>query len=132
MSNKLNDGSVMFVAGGVTPTIITTNLNAAGVDMATADYCYAIQVVGTVAGTTSSFVGAVQEATTATGTYTNVSGASFATITSTTGAGGVQVVGFQRNKQYLRFVGTVAGTSDTTTTLSVELSVLFCGQKKQY
>jgi len=131
MSSKLNDIKVLHLAAGNTnPTIaVSTDITAAAVDMLTCDNnCFAIQVVGTVAGTELTFVGKVQESpSTTAASFTDVAGAVFTTITSTTGVGGIQVLNFQRTQRFVRYVGDIAGT-----TSAVALSVLIGGQKKQY
>ena len=130
MASKLSDiNDISFQLGATKPSsAVVTNVTAAGVDLATCpnNNCFAIQVVGTVAGTEITYVGKIQEATTATGTYADISGASFSTITSTTGVPGVQTINFQRTTRFVRYVGTIAGT-----TSSVALDVLIAGQKGQ-
>lgn len=130
MSSKLNDIAVLYMAPGNTQpsSVVVTDVTHAGVNLATCDNnCFAIMNVGLVGGTETTFVGSLQEATTATGTYTNISGASFSTVTSTTGTHGIQVLNFQRTKQFVRFVGDITGTTAT-----VSLAVIIGGQKKNY
>lgn len=129
MASKLGDiGDLFFQFGNTKPSsAVVTDVTSAGVDMITCDNnCFAIQAIGTVAGTEITFVGKIQEATTQTGTYTDVSGAVFSTVTSTTGVPAIQAITFQRTMQWLRYVGDIAGT-----TSSVALDVLILGQKKQ-
>lgn len=129
MSTKFNDTNAFsFQMANTKPSsAVVTNVTGTGVDMIACDNnVFAIQVVGSVGGTETVFLGKIQEATTATGTYADITGAAFSTITSTTGAPGVQAITFQRTKQWLRYVGTISGT-----TAGVALDVLICGQKKQ-
>ena len=130
MSSKLNDITVLgFTVSATKPSsAVVTNVTGAAVDMAAYanNNAFAIQVVGTVAGTEIVFLGKIQEATTATGTYADIAGATFTTITSTTGVPEVQLLSFQRTARFVRYVGTITGT-----TSSVALDVLIGGQKNQ-
>lgn len=128
MSSKLNDIKDLSLQMGITkPQLYSAAITAAGVDLGTCDNnCFAIQVIGTVAGTEIVFAGKVQEATTATGTYADVSGGTFTTLTSTTGAGIVHLLNFQRTLQFVRYVAVITGT-----TSAVNLDVVIGGQKKQ-
>lgn len=126
---KMNDfaNDLYVVMAQTKPSsAVVTNVTATGVDLATCpnNNMFAIQVVGSVGGTETTFVGKIQEATTLTGTYADISGAAFSTITSTTGAPGVQIINFQRTARFVRYVGTIAGT-----TAGVALDVLIGGQK---
>jgi len=82
--------------------------------------------VGTVASTTFTLAEKVQEADTATGTYTDIAGATFAPLTSTTGANIVGTISFQRTKRFIRLVAVEGGT-----TPSMSYDALFMGQFKQ-
>ncbi len=135
MSSKLSDiNDIFFAAGNTQPSgAVITGFTGVAVDMATAanNNCFAIMNIGTVAGTETVFIGKVQEATSSTaGTgataFTDISGAVFSTMTSTTGAQIIQTINFQRSQRYVRFVSTIAGT-----TAGVALDVLFAGQKGQ-
>lgn len=130
MSSKLNDITVLgFTVAATKPSsAVVTAVTAAGVDMATYanNQVFAIQVVGTVAGTEIVYLGKIQQATTLTGSYTDITGAVFSTVTSTTGVPAVQLLSFQRDYQFVRYVGTISGT-----TSSVALDVLIGGQKNQ-
>lgn len=84
------------------------------------------QEIGTVASTSFTFQGKVQQATTATGTYVDITGITTPAITSTTGAQIVQVVTFQRDQRFIRYVGTIGGTTPTAS-----LQVEFLGMTKQ-
>jgi hypothetical protein len=81
--------------------------------------------IGTVVGTETTFNLRVQEASTSTGTYTDLTTIPV-TVTSTTGVPGMFAVNFYRNQPWLRVAGTVAGT-----TASVSIDVLFAAMKKQ-
>ena len=107
---------------------VVTNVTTVGVNMVTVpnNNCFAIQVVGSVGGTETTYVGKIQEASTSTGTWADITGAVFSTITSTTGAPPVQSINFQRTQPWLRYIGTIAGT-----TAGVALDVLIGGQKGQ-
>lgn len=129
MASKLGDiADLSFQFINTKPSsAVITSVTSAGVDMIAHDNnVFAIQAIGTVAGTEITFVGKIQEATTQTGTYTDISGAVFSTVTSTTGVPAIQAITFQRNMQFIRYVGTIAGT-----TSAVALDVMAVGQKKQ-
>ena len=96
------------------------DLSSVGVD------CFGIQNIGTVSSTSVSLAGKFQEASTATGTYADIAGATFAAQTSTTGSLIVQTVKFLRTQPWVRYVGTIAGTTPT-----IALDVLVGGMKVQ-
>jgi len=89
--------------------------------------CFAIQVIGTVASTSITFAGKMQEASTATGTYADIPGATFTALTSTTGAQIVDKINFQRTLPWVRWVGIPGGTTGT----AAVNDVLIGGQKQQ-
>ena len=128
MSSKLNDIGSLFIAEMIQPTTaIATSATSAGQDMSTCGVdCFGIQIIGTVSSTSVSLAGKFQESVTATGTYADVSNATFAAITSTTGSQIVQTVKFLRTLQFVRYVGTIAGTTPT-----IALDVLVGGMKVQ-
>lgn len=136
MSNKINDwaNGVTYAPGIAAPTAaLATSITGTGVDCIALDGNMGLlQVIGTVASTSFTFQGKVQEADTATGTYSDVAApgttAAVTTpaITSTTGAQIVQVVNFQRTKRFLRYIGTIGGTTPTAS-----LDAMFLGQNKQ-
>ena len=84
-----------------------------------------IQQVDTVSGTTPTLDGKIQESDASGGTYTDVSGATFTQVTASTN---IQTVVVDRNatKRFLKYIGTIAGTSP-----SFALT-LACGGVKQY
>lgn len=123
MSSKLNDIGDLLVAAAITsPTVaLATNATGAGVDLSSVGVdCFAIQNVGVVNGTSATYAGKIQEASTATGTYADISGATFAALTSTTGTNILQTIKFLRTQPFVRYVGTIGGTT-TTIALSVEV-----------
>lgn len=128
MSSKLNDVGSLVVAAAIQPTVaLATSITSAGVDLSSAGVdCFGIQNVGTVGSTSVSLAGKFQEASTATGTYADISGATFAAQTSTTGAQIVSTVKFLRTQPWVRYVGTVAGTTPT-----IALDVMVGGLKVQ-
>lgn len=129
MASKLNDINVLEFNLGITrPTAaVSTAITAAGVDMIAYDNnCFAIQNIGTVAGTETVLTAKLQEAANITSGYTDIAGATFTGITSTTGVPGISLVNFQRTQRYVRYMMTITGT-----TASVALDVLIGGQKKQ-
>lgn len=130
MSNKVNDwaNGLNYAPAIAAPTAaLATSITGTGVDCLTYDgNMGAVQVIGTVASTSFTFAGKIQEADTATGTYSDIAGATFPALTSTTGAQIVNAVSFQRTKRFLRYVGTIGGTTPTCS-----LDAMFLGQSKQ-
>lgn len=128
MSSKLNDAKVLYTTMAITPTVaIATSITSPALDMATVgnNQCFAMQMVGIPTGTETVFIGNIQESpNTTAASFTNVT--AFSTVTSSTGANGVQVVSFQRKERFLRFSGTIIGT-----TANVSLAVLIGGQKNE-
>ncbi len=128
MSSKLNDIGDLLVAAAIQPTaVIATSVTGAGVDLSSVGVdCFGIQNIGTVSSTSVSLAGKFQEATTATGTYADITGATFAALTSTTGSLIVNTVKFLRTQPFVRYVGTIAGTTPT-----IALDVVVGGLKVQ-
>ena len=124
MSTSLHDFARQAVLNvGVTPRTITGNLNGATGDLIAGDgRCFAVQQVGTITGTGVSLAGKVQESADGT-TWADVADAVFATVTTNDN---VQAVTFSRTQRYVRYVGTVAGTSP-----GVPLAVIISEQRKQ-
>ncbi len=85
-----------------------------------------MHALGTVASTSFTYAAKVQESDTATGTYSDITGATLAAIGVTTGAQIVAVTTFQRTKRFLRYVGTIGGTTPTAS-----LDAFFLGRTKQ-
>jgi hypothetical protein len=85
--------------------------------------CFAIQQVGAVSGTSPTLAGKIQESADGSTGWSDVSGATFATVTASTNN---QAITFERTKRYLRYVGTVGGTSP-----SFAVAVIISQQKKQ-
>ena len=124
MSTKLQDfPNNAIVGAGVTPRTATTTVTGATGDFVSGDgRCTAIQQVGTLSGTSPSLAGKIQESSDQT-TWTDVSGATFTAVTTNDN---VQAISFDRTKRYLRYVGTITGTSP-----SIPLAVVVTEQKKQ-
>ena len=123
MSTKLSDvqNNALVGASAYPATVNDTN-NGAAIDLLDADGpCFAIQVVGTIGGTSPSLTGKIQESAD-NSTWTDVAGAAFTAVTA---ASNVQTITFERTKRYLRHFRTVSGTSP-----SFSLAVLIGGQKK--
>jgi hypothetical protein len=124
MSTKLHDLPHQAVLGGVTPRTATTTVNGGAVDLLTGDgRCFAIQQVGTVTGTTPSLAGKIQESADGSTNWADIAGATFSAVTSTDN---VQAISFDRTQRYVRYVGTITGTSP-----SFPVAVLIGEQKKQ-
>jgi hypothetical protein len=125
MSTKLHDlVNQADLKSGASPQTATSTVTGTGVDMINADSrCFAVQHVGAVSGTTPTLDGKIQESDTSGSGYTDVAGATFTQVTASTN---LQVISFERTKRYLRYVGTIGGTSP-----SFALAALIGQQKKQ-
>lgn len=127
MSTWINDFKNNVVAPNgantVEPKALTTTTNGAAVDLADSDgQCFATLHVGAVTGTTPTLDVKIQESDTSGGTYTDVSGATFAQVTA---SNKWQALNFKRTRRFCRAVATIAGTTPSFT-----LAVVLFGQKK--
>jgi hypothetical protein len=124
MSTKLHDLANQALLGlGLAPQTVTATVNGPGADLLAGDgRCFAIQQVGTVSGTSPTLNGKIQESSD-NSTWTDIADAVFATVTASTNT---QAITFDRSKRYVRYVGTVGGTSP-----SFALAVVISEQKKQ-
>jgi len=124
MSTKLHDVANQMILGlGLAPQTASSSVNGPGGDLLAGDgRCFAIQQVGAVGGASPTLDGKLQESTD-NSTWTDVAGATF---TQVTGASNYQALTFDRTKRYVRYVGTVAGSSP-----SFALAVVISEQKKQ-
>jgi len=105
------------------PTAVTATGSGNQVDFIDGDGpCFAIQTVGDAADNTT-LDGSLEESADGT-TWSAIAGASFAEVAE---ANDVQVLTFQRTKRYVRWTGTVAGTSPSFT-----VAVLIGDQKKSF
>lgn len=105
------------------PATRTSTLTGSSCDFLHGDgQCTAIQQVGTVTGTDPTCAGKIQESDDES-TWSNISGATFTTVTGSTN---LQSISFRRSKRYLRYVATIGGTSP-----SFPLAALIFEQKKQ-
>jgi hypothetical protein len=124
MSTKIHDLANQAILGvGAPPQTATSTVNASGGDMQAGDgRCFALQLVGTVSGTSPTLDGKIQESSD-NSTWTDITGATFTQVTASTNN---QAITFDRTKRYLRYVGTIGGTSP-----SFALAVVISEQKKQ-
>ena len=125
MSTKLHDLARQAILNvGVTPRTVTGNHNGSSGDLLAGDgRCFAIQQVGAVSGTAPTLAGKIQESADGSTGWTDIAGATFTTVTA---ADNVQAITFDRSLRYVRYVGTVTGT-----TPSFILAVVISEQKKQ-
>ncbi len=125
MSTKLQDlPDQAILGGGLTPRTVTTTVSGAAVDLLAGDgRCFAIQQVGTVGGTSPTLAGKFQESADGSTNWTDIAGATFAVVSTTDN---VQAISFDRTLRYVRYSGTVGGTSP-----SFPLAVIVSEQKKQ-
>jgi hypothetical protein len=124
MSTKLQDfPNNAIIGAGVTPRTATANVTGATGDFIGGDgRCTAIQQAGTLTGTSPSLAGKIQESSDQTN-WTDVTGATFTAVTT---SDNVQAISFDRTKRYLRYIGTITGTSP-----NIPLAVVITEQKKQ-
>jgi hypothetical protein len=76
-----------------------------------------------VSGTSPTLAGKIQESADGSTNWTDISGATFTTVTASTNT---QAIAFDRTKRFLRYVATVGGTSP-----SFAVAVVISEQKKQ-
>ena len=109
MSTQLHDiPSNAILGAGLTPRTLTASVNGGGIDFVSGDgRCTAFQLAGSLSGTSPSLAGKIQESSD-NSSWSDVSGATFTTVTTNDN---VQAISFDRTKRYLRYVGTVAGTT---------------------
>jgi len=123
MSTKLADVQNEALVGvSVYPSTVNDTNNGLSIDMIDADgSCFAVQLIGTVGGTSPSLTGKIQESAD-NATWTDVTGATFTAVTA---SNNVQTITFERTKRYLRHSRTASGTSP-----AFVLGVLIGEQKK--
>lgn len=123
MSAKVYDiKNVLPFTSSLYPAAKTASFDSTGVDCREMEnQMVCIAHVGTVSGTTPTLDGKVQESSDDS-TYTDVSGATFTQVTA---SNNLQIVQFQRTKRYVRYAGTIAGTTPSFT-----MGVVFVGQKQ--
>lgn len=100
-------------------TARTASYNGTAFD--TIDYDGTIKVIthaGLPAGTTETLDLKIQESDTSGGTYTDISGATAAQITTTAASREINV-DVSASKRFIRVVGTIAGTSPSYTVSSI-------------
>ncbi len=96
------------------PAALTTTTNGSPVDLidSNANMASALLQVGAVSGTQGTFAVKITECATTNGTFTDITGATFTTFTTsgTTTSGAVQIISFQRQKRYVAAYFTGTGT----------------------
>jgi hypothetical protein len=108
-----------------TPAAKTATVTGTGVDCISTDgpMC-AIQDIGTVSGTSPTWDGKIQESDASGSGYEDITGAVFTQVVASTN---IQCIQFQRTKRYVRYVGTIGGSSTPT----FGLDVILLGQIKK-
>ena len=107
MSTHINDLRSATVVAALDPTDLTASHNGSAVNLAAGDGpCFAIQHVGDAPGD-GTLAGRIEQSDDGT-TWTAISGAAF---TQVAGGDVVQVIRFHRSAKYIRWVGTLAGSS---------------------
>lgn len=99
---------------GIAPGAYTSTQTGTARDFVTGfGLCAAVVHVGAVGGTNPTLDVKIQQSDdTVSGNFSDIAGATFAQQIA---AGAPVIINFQRNKPYLRMVGTIAGTSPTIT-----------------
>jgi hypothetical protein len=125
MSTKIQDFANQVILGvGAAPQTATSTVTGSSGDLLAGDgRCFALQQVGAVSGTAPTLDGKIQESSDGSTNWTDITGATFTQVTAT---GNYQAITFDRSKRYVRYVGTIAGT-----TPSFALAVVLSEQKKQ-
>ena len=111
MSTQIGDfrNSVLTVASVFPSTVNDSNVGAV-IDLIDADdRCFAIQNIGTVAGTFPTFAGKIQESSDNI-VWTDVPTAAFASVTA---SNNTQVIVFDRSRRFVRHNRSVGGTTPT-------------------
>ncbi|MFO0799534.1 MAG: hypothetical protein U0804_18855 [Gemmataceae bacterium] len=123
MATSLNDlPSAAVIAAAFPPAVMTETDAGPAVDLTDADGpCFAVQLVGDVSGG-DTVTGALSESNDG-DTWTAVTGGTF----TVAGASGVQTLRFVRTKRYLRWTGTIAGSSP-----EIAVAVVVGQQKKVF
>jgi len=118
MSTKLQDLPHNAVLGqSLKPQTLSASANGAAIDLITGDgRCFAVQMVGAVTGTTPSLAGKIQESADGSTNWSDISGATF---TAVTGSDNLQSISFDRTQRYVRYVGTISGTSPSFLTAAL-------------
>jgi hypothetical protein len=112
----LDIGGTAVVNSTFIPAALTTTTLGTTVDLidSNANMFSAVLMTGAVSGTQGTFDVKLQESTqtATTGTWTDISGATFTQFTTSgvVGVSGTQIISAQRQKRYVRAYVTVAGT----------------------
>jgi hypothetical protein len=104
----------------------TTTLTTSAVDLRSYKGGLIVQqLVGVVSGTTPTLDGKIQTSVDGSTGWTDISGATFTQVTATDS---FQKIGFVENQTlgYIRYVGTIAGTTPSFT-----MGVVFLGSKER-
>lgn len=126
MSNSFGDLKNNAQVSNALPVLArTTSANGTGVDnkLGGTKLISAIQFVGAVTGTTPTLDTKFQQSSD-NSTWTDITGATFTQVTA---ADNVQTISFSAQKQYVRTVSTIAGTTPNFT-----FGVLLVEQKKHW
>jgi len=125
MSTKMQDLADQMLLGiGLPPQTITATVNGSAIDMISGDgLCSAIQQIGVVSGTSPTLAGKIQESADGSTNWTDVVNAVFINVTASNNN---LIISFERTKRFLRYVGTIGGTSP-----SYAAAVIIAEQKKQ-
>lgn len=123
MSTKLHGLPNNALLGvGATPRSATATITGSAIDFITGDgRCCAMQLVGTVGGTSPTLAGKIQESADGSTGWADV-----ATFGAVAASNDSQMLSFDRTKRYLRYVGTIGGTTPT-----IPLTAIVIEQKKQ-
>lgn len=95
------------------PQTATTTVTGTGIDTMGYNDAMITLEVGTVSGTAPTLDGKIQESDTLGGTYTDITGAVFTQVTASNNTQKIRVggLGVGGRKRFIRYVGTIGGTT---------------------
>lgn len=97
----------------VRPVTATATVTGTGIDTMGYNDAMITLEVGVVSGTTPTLDGKIQESDTVGGTYADITGAVFTQVTASNSTQKIRLggLGVGGRKRFIRFVGTIAGTT---------------------
>lgn len=95
------------------PNRVTSTVTGTGIDTMGYNDAMITLEVGTVSGTTPTLDGKIQESDVIGSGYTDIAGATFTQVVASNSSQSISIVGLGTapRKRFIRFIGTIAGTS---------------------
>lgn len=118
---NLNDLNILTGSSLAAPAANTATLTGAAFNLQAYDgVVKIIQDIGVVSGTNPTWAGKIQQSADGSTSWTDVTGATFTQVTASTNT---QSIGVDTRavQQYIRYIGTIGGTSTPTFNLAVEI-----------